>query len=276
MDRIKQALELAQRSGPAAAFGRPTPVAQETPAHSAQQPPQGPGARGELAVAYTQTRRLTLTADVMERNRLITGIGKDPVTAAYKLLRTQVLQRLREHRWNTVAVVSAKAEEGRTLTAINLAISLAQEVTSTVLLVDLNLRTPNMHRYFEFDPLAGLSEYLMDGVPLQDVLVNPGIERLVVLPGGRPIANSSEMLSSPRMHAMVEELRQRYASRIVLFDLPPLLATDDALAFCPFIDAAVLVVEDGRNPEREMQRALDMLQTTNLLGAVLNKYNNRD
>ena len=266
MERIKQALELAQRQGSTVYQPKPTVVSPE-PARTDKV------RSGEVAVTYTETRRVTVAPDVMERNRLITGIGKDEVTSSYKLLRTQVLQRLKDNHWSTLAVVSAKPAEGRTLTAINLAISLAQEMTHTVLLVDLDLHSPSIHRYFEFKPRVGLSDYLLDAVPLKDTLVTPGIDRLVLLPGGRPLINSSEMLSTPRISNLVDELKGRYPSRIILFDLPPLLVTDDALAFSPLADAALIVVEDGRNAQEEMRRAVSMLQATPVIGAVLNKYN---
>lgn len=275
MDRIKQALDVAQQRGGIAMQAKPAPVESViAPVH--EQVPHKPVGRSEMSVVYTQTRKVPVTPEVMERNRLITGTAKDAITSAYKLLRTQVLQRLHDNRWSALAVVSARAAEGRTLTAINLAISLAQEITHTVLLVDLDLHSPSVHRHFELEPAAGLSEHLLDDVPMKDILINPGIDRLVLLPGGRPIANTSEMLSAPRMTAMVEELKHRYPSRIVLFDLPPLLTTDDALAFSPLVDATLLVIEDGKNLKGEMQRAIGMLHSTALLGAVLNKYNGRN
>ena len=207
----------------------------------------------------------------MERNRLIAGTGKDQVTSAYKVLRTQVLQRLNGNHWNALAVVSANHDEGKTVTAINLALSLAQEVNHTVLLVDLNLHTPAVHRYFDHNPRYGLSDYLLDGVELKDILFNPGVDRLVVLPAGDGLANSSEMLSSPKMTALVEELKARYPSRIVLFDLPPLLSADDALVFSPYVDAALVVIEDGATEREELLRAVELLGDTPIIGAVLNK-----
>lgn len=253
MERIKQALEMAQRQGGAAAR------------------PSAPPSRGALTVAYTETRRAPLDPGVMERNRLIAGTGKDPVTSVYKMLRTQVLQRLGANRWNTLAVVSTNHNEGKTVTAINLAISLAQEVNHTVLLVDLNLHTPAVHHYLDDNPLHGLSDYLMGGVELKEILFNPGIDRLVVLPAGGAVANSSEMLSSPKMTALVQELKARYPSRIVLFDLPPLLSCDDAMAFVPYVDAALVVIEDGATEREELLRAVELLGDTPIIGAVLNK-----
>ena len=119
---------------------------------------------------------------------------------------------------------------------------------------------------------AGLSDYLLHDAPLQDVLFNPGISKLVVLPGREGIVDSSEALSSPRMVALVEELKSRYPSRILLFDLPPLLATDDALAFAPYVDAVLLIVRDGKTRSEDVTQSVEILEgTTPLIGTVLNE-----
>jgi Mrp family chromosome partitioning ATPase len=141
-----------------------------------------------------------------------------------------------------------------------------------VLLVDADLRHPNMHAYFGMNPEFGLSDYLQSDKPIQELLVHPaGIQGLVILPGGKPLDNSAEMLNSPKMSRLVDELKSRYPSRIVLFDLPPLLATADAIAFAPYVDAALLVVEEGKTPMQDAQRAAELLKDTHLIGAVLNK-----
>ena len=103
------------------------------------------------------------------------------------------------------------------------------------------------------------------------MLFNPSIERLVVLPGLDRYDQSSELLSSPRMQALSEELRRRYPERIVVFDLPPVLAVDDALAFSPYVESMLLVVEDGVTQAQELQDALEILQDANVIGTVLNK-----
>jgi protein-tyrosine kinase len=259
MERIKQALEKARedrlRTGAPTVMGgsqtAATPVTQ---------------------ISYSQTRTQDVQKNFLREQRVITGQEKGGAGDAYGMLRTQVLQRLNENNWNALAITSPGNGEGKTLTAINLAISLAQEVTYTVLLVDANLRHPSVHTYFGLTPEKGLSDYLTSDVPLSSLLINPaGIERFVILPGGAALGNSSEMLSSPKMKQLVEELKERYRSRIILFDLPPLLSSADALAFSPYVDAALLVLEEGKTPEEEIQRAVELLQNTQLIGTVLNK-----
>lgn len=259
MERIKEALERArqERQQAGGAFGA---------AVSRGAAPTAPS-----QIVYTQTRQAEVSKEFLRGKRIISGFDPDSFTDAYRILRTQVLQRLRENKWNVLAVTSPGLNEGKTLTAINLAISLAMEVNYTVLLVDADLRHPNVHTYFGLEPEFGLSDYLLSDKPLQEILVHPGIQGLVVLPGGKPLANSSEMLSSPKMSRLVEELKTRYPSRIVLFDLPPLLATSDAIAFAPYVDAALLVLEEGKTSTQDAQYATELLKDTHLIGAVLNK-----
>ena len=103
-------------------------------------------------------------------------------------------------------------------------------------------------------------------------MVYPGLGRLILLPGGRGTDQSAEVLTSPRMSALGKELKHRYASRIVIFDLPPVLGQADVLAFTPQLDALLLVVEDGKTTEPELQQAMQILKgSVPILGTVLNK-----
>ena len=155
--------------------------------------------------------------------------------------------------------------------AANLAVSLAMEANQTVMLVDLDLRKPMISNYFGFDAQQGVSDYLLEGTELPELLFQPGIDRLVILPAGNPVPQSSELLSTPRMAHLVEDITNRYATRIVVFDLPPVLSAADAMAFAPYVDATLLVIEEGKTRRKELQHALDLLASTNVLGTVLNK-----
>jgi protein-tyrosine kinase len=233
--------------------------------------PNEPDMAPAMQIKYTHTRSLPISLDLLHRQRVIVGHQPGPFADAYKILRTKVLQKMREQDWNALAITSPGPNAGKTLTAINLAISLVLEVNQTVLLVDANLRRPSVHRYFGVNPEFGLSDYLLDNVPVQKILFNPkGIDRFVILPGNRPLPDSSEMLSSPRMSKLVDDLKSRYPSRFVLFDLPH-LGTADALAFAPHADATLLVIEEGKTGQDELKQAIQHLDTTPILGTVLNK-----
>ena len=92
-----------------------------------------------------------------------------------------------------------------------------------------------------------------------------------MLPGRGSMTNSSEMLSSPKMVQLVDELKNRYPGRIIIFDMPPLFYADDVLAFSPYVDASLLVLEEGKTKDEELVRAVDLLSSTNIIGTVLNK-----
>lgn len=258
MDKIKIALEKARQQREAG---------QSIDAASRNQAEQD-----LTTIKYTQTRSVDVADNVLREHRLINALEQSEYTDSIRRLRTQVLQRMEDNNWNVLAITSPSRGEGKTQTALNLGISIAMEVEYTVLVVDANLRHPSVHEYFGMESSTGLSDYLKTDIALSEILVNPkGIEHFVIIPGGKPMHNSAEMLSSPRMGSMVEELKNRYPKRIVLFDLPPLLGAADALAFAPYIDAALLVVEDGVTSETDLRTAVDMLSVTNVIGTVLNK-----
>ena len=259
MERIKKALEQARQEREIRQGGNAAPASGV--------PPTSLGMVGE---SLTQT--VAVEDAILRENRIVMGMEPGAFTDAYNLLRTQVLQRFKENNWNVLAVTSPGEGEGKTLTAINLAISIAREVDYTVLLVDANLRHPWMLEHFGLEHRKGLSDYLTDDIPLPELLVKPGrIEHLVLLPGGQPLTHSAEMLSSPKMAQLVEDMKSRYHSRIIIFDLPPILTSADALAFSPYVDAALLVVEEGSTQKQDVERAVELLDTTNIVGTVLNK-----
>ena len=119
--------------------------------------------------------------------------------------------------------------------------------------------------------MPGITDYLLNDASLTECLVNPGIERLVLLPAGQPVQNSSEVLGSPKMLNLAKELKMRYPDRLVVYDLPPLLAGDDALVFSPHLDGCILVVEERKTRAQEVHRALDLLIDAKLIGTILNK-----
>lgn len=229
-------------------------------------------AKDVQSIIYTKTRSIDGNVDLQRENRLLHAMEHNTYADAFKILSTQVIQRMEEHQWTSIAVTSTAEDEGKTTTAINLGLSIAKEVEYTVLLVDTNLRKPELHTYFGINPDKGLTDYLTDDVDLSELLVRPNdIEHFVIIPGGKPVLNSSELLGSPRMCSLVEELKTRYPKRIVIFDLPPVLKTADALSFAPCVDCALIVIEDDVTKESELKQTIELLSVTNIIGTVLNK-----
>lgn len=214
---------------------------------------------------------VTPHAETLERERILPPGAGGRHSAPYKLLRTQVLKRLDQLGANTLAIISASADDGKTLTAINLAIAIAAELGRTALLVDFDLRHPSVHRRLGFEPEAGVEECLQSGRPVRDVLVRlAGYERLALLPARESIEHSSELLASQRAALITAELRARYSNRILIFDLPPVLEADDALAFSRLVQAGLVVVAEGHTQRENVTRTVELLRDLPLVGTVLN------
>ncbi|MCP4274983.1 MAG: AAA family ATPase [Gammaproteobacteria bacterium] len=261
MERIQQALDKAGKQRQ-----------QGVPENTAQDQPDAPVADLQSGgISYSQTRVIQVSQEQLKENRIVAGIKTNPHADTFRVLRSRVLQKLRKQNLNTLAITSPNRGSGKSMVAVNLAISLSLEVNQTVMLVDLDLRRPSIHKYFNYTPERGISDYLEHDIPLSDLLVHPSIERLVLLPGGSPVTNSSELLTSPRMTNLVEEISNRYASRIILFDLPPLLHMDDALAFLPQVQSSLLVVEEGATQPEQIEQSIHLLEDSNLLGTIYNK-----
>ena len=217
--------------------------------------------------------------DVMEESRFVSEVDDRRAVAAYKILRTRVLQRMRSNNWRTLIVTSAGAGEGKTLTASNLALSLARDVNQSVLLVDLDLQRSKVARYFgfDFDVKNGIGEYLNGSAEIPDIVYSPSdLERISIIPNRDAIEHSSDLLSGPRMKELLAWIRQQSDRTIVIFDMPPVLVDDDVLAFCPEVDAVLLVVEQGKTDRASLEKTMSLLAETNLLGVVLNKCDEMD
>ena len=220
---------------------------------------------------YVQTKVVPLRAEHLERNRIVSYNKNSNLSGAIDLLRTQVLQTMEENGWRTLAITSPTPEAGKTVLAVNLAMSIAHHTTKTALLVDFDLRRPRVGSSLGLPMEKALNELLSGKAWLEEVLVNPTLPRFVVLPTREPIPMSTEMLSSPKVDDLITELRDRYDSRICIFDLPPLLSSDDAITVLPKFDCVLLVVANGMNSKKDIEDCLYHLATANLIGAVLNK-----
>jgi protein-tyrosine kinase len=199
---------------------------------------------------------------------------------AYKILRTRVLRRLEANQWRSFALTGVTAGEGKTLTAVNLAIALAQDVNTWVALVDLDLQRPRIAEYLGMRSVhgeKGLSDYLHGDATFENIVYAPSeIERLAVIPNFTPMLNASETLTSPRMGELMQALEAETPRRILIFDMPPVLAADDVLAFAPQIDGLLLVVAEGTTDRNQLTRAKEVLAEMNLLGVVLNRSAERN
>lgn len=263
MDRIRKALDLARQDRARAAG----PVPADTPGRAPRF-----GAHLPAPIVYTTTRVFTPPAELLESNRIVDPSGNDPAAAAFRMLRTQVLQRMDERGWRSLAVLSPNSADGKTTTAINLSLSLANDHRHTVLLVDCDFKRAAVAGGLGLSPEFGLNDVFSGHARVEQCLYHPaGFERFVVLPGRSPLANSSEALSGPRGSQLVSELRERYPERVVVFDLPPVFGADDALAFLPLVECALIVVSEGRTPREDLLRCMELVKNTPVVGTVLNR-----
>jgi non-specific protein-tyrosine kinase len=218
-------------------------------------------------------RTVVLDAKPLRRNRCIGFFTDAPGGDYYKLLRTQIVQRCQANNWRTIMITSAVPGEGKTLTAINLAVTFAKAFDQTSLLVDCDLQRQTVHRYLGAASRSGLADYLRNDTPLEEIIfrpVWPGVEQLAMISGGRPVSDhSAELISAPKMARLAAEMKARYPDRYIFFDLPPLLASADASAFAPMADCMIMVVHPKTSFD-EVNDALDLVPKEKFMGFVLN------
>ncbi|HVF18497.1 MAG TPA: CpsD/CapB family tyrosine-protein kinase [Steroidobacteraceae bacterium] len=219
-------------------------------------------------------KSVSLDQSVLERNCVLPGVQDAAALRAYKILRTRITRRLEAQQWRSFGVTGLAPGDGKTLTSINLAISLAQNTNTWVFLVDMDLRRYQVARSLGLSGAngePGLSDYLKGDASVDDIIYSPGIERLAIIPNFQPITESSEMMTTPRMSELLQALERETPRRIIIFDLPPLLAADDVIAFAPQIDSMLLVVSEGSTNRAQLEAAKETLSEMNLLGVVLNR-----
>jgi protein-tyrosine kinase len=224
-----------------------------------------------VPISYTHSKIVKVPEETLKRNRLEAYFDDSPAAEHYKVLKTQLLQMTREKGLNTLLVTSAEDNVGKSLTAANLAISLAKELEHTVLLVDADLKKPSLHKLFELAPPGSLSDALHGNGHLAGRLVNPGINKLTMLLGNQTFAGSAEIMGSPAMRNLITEMKTRYEDRYIIFDAPPVLGTADALILSKYVDGVILVVAHDQSQGEAVYKAMELLKETNVIGTVLNK-----
>jgi Mrp family chromosome partitioning ATPase len=271
MERIRRALELAraEREAIRRAGGTPnrpvpdmvpmlvdTPVAQES---SANEP-------------FRNTLELTPNIEAIRRNRLLEPGLVGVVAEGFRMLRTQVTQRMQQRGWNTLAVLAPTAGDGATTVALNLAMAISADPKRSALLVDFNLRHPGVAAALGIPGEPGVEQCLMNEYRIPEVFVRiKGYDHLMIAPAAAPVAQSSELLASEKARNLVADLKTRYKDRIVIFDLPPMLGSDDALSFVPLVDAVLLVIAEGRTRIEDVRRCFELLKDRPVIGTVLNQ-----
>ncbi len=256
MSRIEQALEKAAQLRNQTAT-QPRPV------------------RQDRAVMLTEPAlpKAAVNTDASHDNPLLVMINSttSPVAEEYRKLKAVVAQLTKGDEFrNTLLVTSAIPNEGKSITALNLAVCLAQELDHTVLLVDADLRRPSVHRYLDVENGPGLSECLANGDDLAEAIIPTAIEKLSIVRAGIYADNPVELFSSQRMRDLIYELKNRYHDRYIIFDSPPVLPFAEARSLAQLVDGVILVVKEGYTPVTNIQEAVSSLAGSTILGIVYN------
>lgn len=270
MERIKEAVERArqERQRKSGINRRSFRLPEASPAKSdrATVTPRATADEGDL-----ETRVHKASPRHLERNRIVTVRKADSRAIAFDMLRTKILGTINENGWRTLAITSPTPYCGKTTVAINLAISIARQPEHSSLLVDFDLRKPKVFSYLGLPRENSLYDCIIGRCTVSEALINPGIPRLGVIGNTRPLRHAAETLSGPDVRDLVVELRRRNDRSIVIFDLPPLLSTDDAIAFLPQVDCVLLVVASGVSTKIDIDECRQVLAPNNLVGIALNK-----
>lgn len=213
----------------------------------------------------------TTADDTVLDNKLVSFFQPGSIVAEqFRKLRTYLFRPDLPNPPKTILVTSAFSGEGKSLIAINLAISIAIELHSYALLVDCDLRNPTLSRWFGLQESKGLSDYLLGKGELPDLLVKTQVDKLSLLCGGSSQENPVELIGSKRMESLVEELKSRYWDRYIILDSSPVLATTEPNVLDKMVDGIILVVRAGQTPRESVQQAINMLKTDKIIGVVLN------
>uniref|UniRef100_Q07SP3 non-specific protein-tyrosine kinase n=1 Tax=Rhodopseudomonas palustris (strain BisA53) TaxID=316055 RepID=Q07SP3_RHOP5 len=216
-------------------------------------------------------QKLSLTH--LEASRVVAHDVTDLRSKSFDILRTQVLQEMDRKSAKFLAITSATPGCGKTLTSVNLAVSIARQSNRKVLLVDLDLQRPSLSKTLGIRPARGLLSVLSGDCSLADALteVSIGSLQLTVLPTEAPTQNSSERLTSRVMASLLNQLRASPSHSIVLFDLPPILPSDDVISVLPSMDCALFVATIGTTKKSDIKGCQKYLEMTDVLRIIVNK-----
>jgi len=223
------------------------------------------------APKYFQTRVIEISPEILKKNKIVSIDENHPVADQFKLLRTRILHRTRGTGHNTIQVSGFDSEEGKSIVSVNLAISMAKDTRQTTLLVDIDFRKPSVHKLLGLgDDIKGLKDYFEDQPDLEEIFISPGIDKLTVLPAGGKMLNAPEVIGSPKMEALVKELKGRYPDRYIIFDSPGLNTCPDPLVFSEYVDAILLVARSDFTSRESIETVMNLVPRDKVLGTVLN------
>jgi exopolysaccharide/PEP-CTERM locus tyrosine autokinase len=201
---------------------------------------------------------------------------KSFIAEQYRIIRSHIFSLNKTKPLRTILITSALPGEGKTVTAFNLAVCIAQSINEHVLLVDADLRKPNLHTYFDLNLNGGLAQFLSYDEELSRLLFKTKIEKLTLLPAGEPPQNPSELLSTNKLTTLIQEVKSRYDDRFIIFDSSPMQQTVEPKLLAQEVDGIILVVASGLSNRSTVKRCVDTLGRDKILGVVFNKSKETD
>ncbi len=260
--KLRKALEKAsQERGLPSYTDRHEPVGQTAPADRQEWTPP----------VYNRSMEYRIDPEAVLENRGVCISPDSPEMEYYKILRTRIQQQAKTRKIRTLMITSPNRNEGKTITCINLGLIFAKEFNQTALLVDCDFKGQDIHRYLGIDSEHSLIDYFLHDIPLDQLIIWPGIDKLTLISGDKTVLDSSELLSSEMMTDLVTEMGSRYEDRYVFFDAPPVLERSEAISLAPVMDGIILVVEAGKTSKQDIEKAIKLLPKERFLGVVLNK-----
>lgn len=260
MDRIREAITRARDTNEKAVAPPKPSVARQVSLAASATAPQSDSFFKPVACNFAD----------FGKHRIIAN-EQDPVLNAYRVLRTRVLQKMETEGWKTLAVVSPGAGAGKTVTAINLAIAIGSKKGSRATLVDLDFYRPSVSRYLGLKEIPSVLDFFEGKRALEEVTVRPDLTDVLLIANERVTRRGAEYLTSDLADQLIEKTTTDYGSRVVIFDMSPLLGCDDSIAFLPKVDCALFVASSGETRVQEFKEAQRILRSANTIGTVLNK-----
>ena len=214
-----------------------------------------------------QSRKVEIDLELLAKSGFVTSASsRTRIAEEFRIIKRPLIvnatkaQGSEAVRRNLIMVTSALPGEGKTFTAINLAMSMAAELDHTVMLVDADVRRPSVLSMLGLPPAPGLMEVVKSSVELPDVMLKTNVNRLSLLPSGMPHDQATELLASDGMQRLLDEIATRYADRIVIFDSPPLLLTTESRVLASRMGQIVFVVRADETQQSDVESALATLE----------------
>ncbi|WP_338762120.1 XrtA-associated tyrosine autokinase [Massilia sp. METH4] len=241
--------------------------------------PQIPGSRAEPFLVCPDARHADINLARLQQLGMVTHEGgRTGVAEDFRIIKRPLLRGARGldsqpiQHGNLIIVTSALPGEGKTYCAINLAMSMAMERDTTVLLVDADVARPAVLNVLGLEPGPGLMDVLLDDErDLSEVILKTNVPALSLLPSGRRNKHATELLASRNMSRLLDDIANRYPDRIVIFDSPPLLITSEASVLASQMGQVVVVVEAERTTHSSVREALRLVESCRHVNLVYNK-----